>query len=135
MQTRPLSLHFHQKGLKTIDVETFSELKNGWRVLATGEYADVNFVNMIESKNAPIWGVQFHPEKIQFEWEEYMNADKSGEAVRANRAFADFFIEQARVRSRGCRIDEKLVAFVYKTMFTGGNSSNPMHHFTQVYLA
>jgi gamma-glutamyl hydrolase len=45
---------------------------NVWDVIATSKSADktpVEYVSMLEFKKFPFFGVQFHPEKILFEWQ------------------------------------------------------------------
>jgi len=55
----------------------------------------LTFVSSIEAKNYPFWGVQFHPEKILYEWLKPA-IPHSAAAVGASQYFGDFFINQAR---------------------------------------
>lgn len=53
----------------------------------------LTFVSSIEAKNYPFWGVQFHPEKILYEWLKPA-IPHSAAAVGASQYFGDFFINQ-----------------------------------------
>ncbi|EFC38836.1 predicted protein [Naegleria gruberi] len=53
------------------------------------------FVSTIESLKYPIYGTQFHPEKIQFEFN-YEDINHSYDSVLANQYFANFFVNEAR---------------------------------------
>lgn len=41
-----------------------------WRILALSEYQDWKFVSAVEHKSYPFVGLQFHPEKNAYEWNE-----------------------------------------------------------------
>ena len=53
----------------------------------------LTFISSIEAKNYPFWGVQFHPEKILYEWLKPAIPHSAG-AVGASQYFGDFFINQ-----------------------------------------
>lgn len=52
------------------------------------------FIAVVEAKKYPIWGIQFHPEKNNFEWRVPANHDLN--AIIAPQYFADFFVQQCR---------------------------------------
>jgi gamma-glutamyl hydrolase len=62
------------------------------------------FVSSIEGKNLPIFGVQWHPEKPQYEWDEFSDPEESiphdPVAYPAMQYFSNFFVSQARKNSR-----------------------------------
>ena len=53
----------------------------------------VAFVASMEAKNYPFWGIQFHPEKMIFDWK-YPNIIHSAQNVAVSQYFANFFVNQ-----------------------------------------
>ena len=52
---------------------------------------------MIEAKNYPIWGTQYHPEKNPYEWTtKYKNIPHSRDAIKVANFHAEYFVEQTR---------------------------------------
>ena len=53
----------------------------------------VAFVASMEAKNYPFWGIQFHPEKMIFDWK-YPNIIHSAQNVAVGQYFTNFFVNQ-----------------------------------------
>ena len=51
---------------------------------------------MIEAKDYPFYGVQYHPEKGSFEWKSHLNINHSPGAIEADRYFVYFFLSETR---------------------------------------
>ena len=63
----------HHDGIPPSAFESSPQLAKIFRILSTNEdRANVTFVSAIEGNFYPFYGVQFHPERNQFEW----NADE-----------------------------------------------------------
>eukprot|EP00124_Ichthyophonus_hoferi_P000145 Ihof_evm9s5 gene=Ihof_evmTU9s5 len=54
------------------------------------------FVSSMEAKAYPIYGVQWHPEKIQYEWERHHGISHSKNAIQVGQYMAEFFVNEAR---------------------------------------
>ena len=54
------------------------------------------FCSVIEGKNMPVYGTQFHPEKNNFEWNGEWAFPHSANAVAVSQYFANWFVAQAR---------------------------------------
>lgn len=54
------------------------------------------FISAVESKEFPIWGVQFHPEKNPFELKDHIEAAHSPGSIESTRYFSEFFINECR---------------------------------------
>jgi len=54
------------------------------------------FIATMEAYDYPMFGVQFHPEKPQSNYDPSTNTAHSETAYEYNRYFADFFVDQAR---------------------------------------
>ena len=53
------------------DAPYMKQWKKSWNVIATSNSRDkkpIKFVSILEFKKFPFYGVQFHPEKVLFEW-------------------------------------------------------------------
>lgn len=83
------------------DFVRWSPLKNEWTITSVstssaGLTPDLEFIATMEHKEYPFFGVQFHPEKIAFEWNPSFGYPHSREAVIANRYFYDTLVNYAR---------------------------------------
>lgn len=80
----------------------------------------------MEAYNYPFVGVQFHPEKVAYEWNPKLNVPHSPLAVRVNRLFYDWLTYQARIsqnRFNSTDIENRLVVYNFSPKFTGRNGS------------
>eukprot|EP01006_Ploeotia_vitrea_P064696 TRINITY_DN88634_c0_g1_i1.p1 TRINITY_DN88634_c0_g1~~TRINITY_DN88634_c0_g1_i1.p1 ORF type:complete len:347 (-),score=46.19 TRINITY_DN88634_c0_g1_i1:78-1094(-) len=85
----------HQYG---VSVDNFDKyLANDYTLLATSYDRDgKQFVAAMEAKNAPIYAVQFHPEKALFEWNTREVIQHTEKAIIANGYLNRFLIDQSR---------------------------------------
>ncbi|KAJ7339369.1 hypothetical protein OS493_005763 [Desmophyllum pertusum] len=76
----------------------------------------------MEARKYPIYMLQWHPAKPQFEWSTERDFKHTQEAILAGQYFANFFVNQARLSSHRfpSRKEEK-AALIYKKypIFTG----------------
>jgi len=83
---------------------------------------------MMEAKDYPFYGVQFHPEKNAFEWPyKYSRLPHSSNAVKTTFFFASFFVDECRknLHSFESREDlEKHLIYNYNPEYTGKISMN-----------
>jgi len=71
------------------------DLDKFWNPITTNEDANsLTFISIVESKNYPFVGLQFHPEKNAYEWEN--NDPHSTSAVYSARFFYDWFVNECR---------------------------------------
>jgi len=76
-----------------------ASVSNNYYVLGTSLDMDgVEFLAIVEHKIFPIFGTQFHPEKVMFEWNELFNnyLPRSYGAMVANAYFSQFFVNEVR---------------------------------------
>jgi len=74
-----------------------------FEVIATSaDRLGVEFLTLMEGKQLPFYGSQFHPEKNAFEWDQSWEKDVNGsvvqgrDAIQAVTFLADFFVGEAR---------------------------------------
>jgi gamma-glutamyl hydrolase len=94
--TLDITMNYHHLGVHPNMYDKYPELKEQLNVLATGTDRNKKpFIALIEGKNLPIYGAQFHPERPQYEWG-VSACPHSEEAIRANMIFANFFVRECR---------------------------------------
>lgn len=70
---------------------------NSYVVLSTNDDRQgLPFVSSIEHKTAPVYGVQFHPERPIFEVHDNEAGNHSLRSMRANQYFSNFFVDECR---------------------------------------
>ncbi|XP_022901962.1 gamma-glutamyl hydrolase-like [Onthophagus taurus] len=103
-------------------------------VLSTNEDSNgFKFISSFESKKYPFYGVQFHPEKNNFEFKIGNNVPHSSEAIKMSQYFANFFVEESKRNNHSYPDwESEMGALIYNfsPQFTGLNHSD----FLQMYL-
>ena len=104
-------------------------MDNFWTLLATGnDWNGLEFVAVIEAKDYPIWGTQFHPEKNSFEWTlKYPDIPHSLDAIKSAAFFSNFFVEQSRKSQHSFENrseEEKFLIYNEIPVFTGNVDIN-----------
>ena len=97
-ETEPAFFHQHNYGITPEQWERYSKLSETLRIVSTDLDKDgIEFVNIYEGINYPIYGFQFHPEKATSAMSKFQKAfDHSNKSIFLNRFFADFFVNEAR---------------------------------------
>uniref|UniRef100_A0A7S4Q0G6 folate gamma-glutamyl hydrolase n=1 Tax=Alexandrium monilatum TaxID=311494 RepID=A0A7S4Q0G6_9DINO len=107
LSSENITVNLHHDGIAPAAFSGNGRLRDFFRVLSTNRDRDGRpFVSTIEGREAPVYAVQWHPERPQFQFSE--SADEFGinhgpHAVRAMQAFANFFVDEARMNSRRFR--------------------------------
>ncbi|XP_007937663.1 gamma-glutamyl hydrolase [Orycteropus afer afer] len=131
LSTEPLTANFHKWSLSIKNFTANERLKTFFNVITTNTVDKIEFVSSMEGYKYPIYGVQWHPEKSPYEWEnDYIS--HSSNAVKTAFYLADFFVSEARKNSHHFESeDEEREALIYQfhPVFTGSLSS-----FQQCYI-
>mmetsp|Transcript_85631 Transcript_85631/g.266272 ORF Transcript_85631/g.266272 Transcript_85631/m.266272 type:complete len:352 (-) Transcript_85631:6-1061(-) len=103
----PPAMNGHERGLSPSRFAASEELSGFFTVLSTNlDRKGRAFVSTIEAKKYPIYGVQWHPEKNNFEWglrsdgRPFEAINHSPEAVFASQSLADTFVGECRRNGR-----------------------------------
>ncbi|XP_018572929.1 gamma-glutamyl hydrolase isoform X2 [Anoplophora glabripennis] len=127
-----VTFNYHSYCL-TREVLERNGILSDWKILSTNkdEY-DFEFISSMESTQYPIYGVQFHPEKNQFEFGK-KQIPHDDEAVKISHYFSDFFVDECR-KSPGKFPNEAMEkeAFIYNysPKYTGRANGS----FEQIYV-
>jgi len=95
-EKKKITAHFHKYG---VTKEIFSKGKVGekFNVVATSfDRENKEFVSIFQGKELPFFGLQFHPEKVLFEWAETINIPHSLDAVYLSQFFSNAFMGEVR---------------------------------------
>eukprot|EP01065_Artemidia_motanka_P031107 TRINITY_DN3730_c0_g2_i1.p1 TRINITY_DN3730_c0_g2~~TRINITY_DN3730_c0_g2_i1.p1 ORF type:complete len:288 (+),score=96.49 TRINITY_DN3730_c0_g2_i1:77-865(+) len=97
--TLPITYNNHVAGITPAHEEADAGLTSEFNVLSTSvDRKGRPFIAQIEGKTLPIYGNQFHPEKIQFvhDSKKYPGVPRSPEAVAGAKYLAGFFVSEVR---------------------------------------
>lgn len=144
-----MSYHFHHKCL-TDEALKISKMDTFYRPLSYSyDKFGKKFISIMEAIDYPFFAVQFHPEKIPFEFvikQSQHNIPHSIVARAGSRYLSDYFIGQARLNShRREKNLNKLMVYRYHPMYTGILNDmyeqrylfpfvNPVGHSTEEFL-
>ena len=87
-----------------------SLLQQFWDVQAYTTVTTTNqsFISAIKAKEYPFYGIQCHPEKVQFEWK-VGKVDRSENAVEISQMLSNRFVEIARKNTNKLSGNEELI--------------------------
>ena len=116
-----------------VTLNTFNQnqrLKSFWNVIAssTTPYNE-DFVAVMEAKDYPFFGVQFHPEKNLYEWKVF--ADRSAEGSEVVQIMSNRYIDYARKNSNRF---ENAKEFTDKSIYNYKTQQSTKYSFTEIYV-
>eukprot|EP00128_Syssomonas_multiformis_P012169 Colp12_sorted_trinity150504_noHs@30934 len=93
---KPVTENLHSFGVSPADYEA-RKLHETYGIVATSvDRQGKEFITIWEGLKYPIYGVQFHPERNQFEWDRVEPLDHTLEGIQAMQWLANFFVQEAR---------------------------------------
>lgn len=98
LRSKPVTANFHSYCITEANMTAF-HLDREWRIISLNDDQSekpIRFISSMEHMKYPFYGVQFHPEKVLYEWVENYNIPHLAEAAKASQYFARFFIEECR---------------------------------------
>ncbi|XP_012557041.2 gamma-glutamyl hydrolase [Hydra vulgaris] len=126
-----ITSHFHQYSfLPTISINTTFD------VIATSiDRKGKEFVSIIQDRTLPFYGVQFHPEKILFEWAPTIAIPHNSKAVRFSQSIANGFMDEARKNNHSFKsyLDENNFTLVRQNPIYIGDFLDSHSPFVQIY--
>lgn len=92
-----ITAHFHKYSFSPDIFNQDGDVKDRFQVIATSkDRDDKEFVSIFQGKKLPFYGLQFHPEKVLFEWADTINIPHSVEAVYFSQFFSNAFLGEVR---------------------------------------
>lgn len=115
-----VTMNNHMAGVTPFDYERNEKLRKFFKILSlNADRKGKTFVSTIESFNFPIYGTQYHPEKV-YEFN-YEVIDHSFDSLIANEYFGQFFVNEARKSQRkfpSFEEEEKYLIYNFSPKFT-----------------
>eukprot|EP01092_Planopodium_desertum_P000115 TRINITY_DN101793_c0_g1_i1.p1 TRINITY_DN101793_c0_g1~~TRINITY_DN101793_c0_g1_i1.p1 ORF type:complete len:188 (-),score=10.64 TRINITY_DN101793_c0_g1_i1:37-600(-) len=100
LKTQNVTMNNHVYGVAIDTYKTNARLNSFYRLISTNlDRAGKEFVSTWESYKYPIYGMQWHPEKNQFEWDPLEVIDHSADAILTMQYFSNFLASQARLNN------------------------------------
>lgn len=97
LSTEPVTMNNHMYGVSPVSWKNEDSLNNFFNVISTNvDRGGLEFISTIESKDYPIYGSQWHPEKPVYEWNVHEVINHSTDSVAANAYTANFLLAEAR---------------------------------------
>ncbi|GBG88259.1 hypothetical protein CBR_g46825 [Chara braunii] len=93
---RNLAFHNHELGLSP---EAFYKTRANEELMVLSIDSDRKgslFISTVEGKSMPLYGTQWHPEKIPWEWPKNFNITHSPEGVQLSNYMGRFFVDECR---------------------------------------
>ena len=113
----------HHDGLPPEKFRGNAELDKFFRVLSTNkDRRGKEFVSTIEARNGiPVYGVQWHPERPQFEWPAAATdaINHSEISILSNQYVANFFVSEARKNDRAFLPEQEAEFLIYNYEMVG----------------
>ncbi|XP_049818768.1 gamma-glutamyl hydrolase-like isoform X3 [Aethina tumida] len=104
-----------------------NNLLNDWKILATNlDNNKLEFISMMESIKYPFYGVQFHPEKNQFEFKQNVGIPHTPEAIKISQYFGNFFVNECRQNGNAFpdhNLEQRSLIYNYSPVYTGIKNS------------
>ncbi|KNC85056.1 hypothetical protein SARC_02749 [Sphaeroforma arctica JP610] len=94
----PSTANFHYDGITMENYAKNEHLNEFYRVVSTNhDLKGRPFVSTVEAYDYPFYGLQWHPEGVQFSWSPHsMFVDRTMESIMSVQYLANFFIGEAR---------------------------------------
>jgi len=129
----------HSQGIRRQRYEHNKKLSNFFNILSVNIDEDgKEFISTVEAKKYPFYGVQWHPEKNNFEHRTiYKEFPNSANGVRTSQYMANFFVNEARKNQHRFptqQMEDKYLIYNYTPVKYDDYSIGTLSHFEQVYV-
>uniref|UniRef100_A0A8C5W2T8 folate gamma-glutamyl hydrolase n=1 Tax=Microcebus murinus TaxID=30608 RepID=A0A8C5W2T8_MICMU len=96
LAAEPLTTNFHEGSLSMENFMMNENLKKFFNVLTTNTDGKIEFILTMEGYKYPVYGVQWHPEKVPYEWKKLKGIFHAPNAVKTAFYLAEFFVDEAQ---------------------------------------
>jgi len=129
-----VTMNNHHYGVSPLTYTTNVALSTFFRVISwDNDRENKAFISTVESFQYPIYALQWHPEKVPFEWSISEGINHSSDSVEANDYIAQHFLSEARKSSHtfsSPEVEYKALIYNYQPVYSASFDSD----FTQIYF-
>ena len=134
LNSLPLTQNEHRCGVSPSSYEgaSGSKLSEFFDIKATNlDRNKKEFVSLVEGKKYPVWGMQAHPEKSNFEWvtSEKIPIPHTLESIEMSQYFSNFFMNECRGNMQKLENETSKLMYNYSPTYTGATGG----YFQQTY--
>jgi len=109
LASKNVTYNWHHDGIEPRAYQQFPKLAEFYDVLSTNvDKKGKTFLSTIEAKKWPIYGIQWHAERVQFQFESHHLINHSPESIFVVQSVSNFFINEARKSSHVFASDDVL---------------------------
>jgi len=123
----------HHAGITPDHFKNNAKLVSFYDLLSTNtDKKNKAFVSTIEAKKYPFFGVQWHPEKIMFEWKYPSEIDHSFDSVELNSWTSRFFVNECRQNDHkfaDSQSEKEALIYQYTPTYTGDSGGFMQSYF------
>jgi len=132
-KNQKVTLNNHQFGVSPAGFAANAYLPNFYNVLSLNTDIHGNtFISTMEGIKYPVFALQWHAEKPQFEWNAWEDINHSTDCIKAMQYMADFFVTEARKNTHkfpSSSAESNALIYNYPVTYTGPEKGD----FTQTY--
>ena len=128
------TFHYHSGGVTPEAFAGTRNLSSLYRIVSTAtDLHGTEFVSTIEGKELPFYGVQYHPEKVLYEWgakggHQYQAIDHSSASIELAQYQANFLAREARKNHHSySNLEEQLSESIFNYVATTYRPAKPMY--------
>ena len=128
-----VTMNNHQYGVTPDSFAANARLTAYWDLVSTNDDREgKQFISSAEAKVYDTYALQWHPEKVQFEWMNTEVIQHTPDAVYAMQAVANYFVSQARLSSHAYpSYEDEENALIYNYPVT--NTERTSSSFDEIY--
>jgi gamma-glutamyl hydrolase len=134
LSQQAVTMNNHQYGVTPVTYSTNPALNSFFRMISWDYDRNKKaFVSTVESLQYPFYLLQWHPEKVSFEWTITEGIDHSSDSVEANEYIAQHFLSEVRKNNHKFSTPEaeyKALIYNYSPIYSASFDSS----FTQIYF-
>ncbi|KAJ8037221.1 Gamma-glutamyl hydrolase A [Holothuria leucospilota] len=133
LRTKAVTYNGHKFSLTPTNYTKSATLHAQYDVLATSVNEEGReFIALIEAKDYPFYGVQFHPEKPLFTWSTKTSIKHDPTTLMVSQYFSNFFVNEARKNGHAFadpKKEEDALIFNYKLVYLKGKQNLDQAYF------
>jgi len=123
LKKQPVTMNFHQFSVFPVDYTLNPSLDQFYQILSTNvDRKNKTFISSVEGKHYPVYALQWHAEKPQFEWDPSTSIPHTSDALLAMQYMTNFFVSEARKSQHkfvDVQSEAKALIYNYPVSYTG----------------